>query len=302
MSNIRVGVIGLGNMGGGIARNLQKAGVGVDFWDISPIARKKIEKKRGAEPIPPGEMAARCRVIFFVVPSTKEIAACLGGREGVLAHARKGLVLYDLTTADPAASGRLAKRAAQKGIAYLDAGMSGGATGAEAGTLTLMIGGDASAFRRTRRFLTPIAKNIFHLGASGAGHTMKLIHNMVTHTAYLATCEAGQLARRAGIRLDDVIAVFNVSNARTYASEFRFPRHILSGKWDARSRVFNLEKDLGMAVRMGKRLKAGTKLAEVTHAFLEKAIASGMSEKDYSLLYRDFEKIWKKRVSGKKNG
>ncbi|MDA1001705.1 MAG: NAD(P)-dependent oxidoreductase, partial [bacterium] len=261
----------------------------------------KLEKNRGVAALPPGEMAARCRVIFFVVPGTKEIAASLGGRDGVLAQARKGLVIYDLTTADPAASGRLARRAAQKGTAYLDAGMSGGATGAEAGTLTLMIGGDAKAFRRTRRFLAPIGRNIFYLGASGAGHTMKLIHNMVTHTAYLATCEAGQMARRAGIQLDDMIAVFNVSNARTYASEFRFPRHILSGKWDARSRVYNLEKDLRMAVEMGRRLKAETRLGEVTHAFLEKAIASGMSEKDYSLLYRDFEKIWKKRSARRKN-
>ena len=300
MRNLGVGVIGLGNMGGGIARNFQRVKTPLAVWDIDPGALRPFERVKGVEVLPPGEMAGKCAAIIAVVPGSPEVAACLNGRKGILANARKGLVLYDLTTSDPAVTKRLARRAARKGVAYLDGGMSGGAARAAAGTLTLMLGGDAAGFRRTKRFLDPIAERVFHLGESGAGHTLKLIHNMVCHSIFMATCEGGRLAERNGIRLADMIDVFNVSNARSYASEIRFPRHILSEKWDAKSRVYNLEKDLRMAVALGRRSGAEVKHGEATHAFLEKAAARGMLDLDYSLLYRDFEKIRRVRLKATK--
>lgn len=287
----KVGVVGLGNMGGGIARNFQKAGVPLAVWDTAPAACRGFEGLSGVDILPPGEMAASCNVIIFVVPATPEIVSCFEGEQGVLAKAAEGLVVYDFTTSDPAATREIAARAAARGIAYLDAGMSGGATGADAGTLTLMLGGDRAAFERTRGLLDPIAKNIFYLGGSGAGHTMKLIHNMVCHTIYLSTCEGGRLAEAAGIDLADMIAVFNVSNARSYASEVRFPKHILSGKWDARSRVYNLRKDLSMAVEMAGSLHAEVPLGTVVRDFLNAAIAQGMADTDYSRLYERFDEI-----------
>jgi len=287
----KVGVVGLGNMGGGIARNFQKAGIPLMVWDVAPAARNAFSAMAGVKVAPPGDMAAACSVIFFVVPATPEIAACFDGKDGVLARATKGLVVYDFTTSDPVATKALAARAAERGIAYLDAGMSGGATGADAGTLTLMIGGDKAAFERTRALLEPIAEKLFYLGASGAGHTLKLIHNMVCHTVYLSTCEGGRMAEAAGIKLADMINVFNVANARSYASEVRFPKHILSGKWDARSRVYNLRKDLTMAVDMAGALDAQVPLGTVTRDFLDAAIAHGMTETDYSRLYERFDEI-----------
>jgi 3-hydroxyisobutyrate dehydrogenase len=287
----KVGVVGLGNMGGGIARNFQKAGVPLAVWDIRPAACTVFDGMAGVDILPPGEMAATCNVIFFVVPATPEIASCFEGEDGVLARAAEGLVVYDFTTSDPIATRKLAARAATRGITYLDAGMSGGATGADAGTLTLMIGGDKAALERTRALLDPIADRIFYLGGSGAGHTLKLIHNMVCHTIFLATCEGGRMAEAAGIDLADMIDVFNVANARSYASEVRFPRHILSGKWDARSRVYNLRKDLSMAVRLAGALGTKVPLGTVTRDFLDVAIAHGMADTDYSRLYERFNEI-----------
>jgi 3-hydroxyisobutyrate dehydrogenase len=291
MQKKKIGVIGLGNMGSGIAKNFVIAGMPLAVWDISRAAIKPFGKLTNVEVVKPAEMAGLCSVIFFVVPGTREIETVLKGKDGILARARKGLVLYDLTTSAPAISGRLARMAAKKKIPYLDAGMSGGAAGAEAGTLTLMIGGDRRAFNRTRKYLEPIAENIFYLGKSGTGHTLKLIHNMVCHTIFLATCEGGRMAQRAGIKVEDMIGVFNVSNARSFISEFRFPRHILSKKWDGKSRIYNLHKDLSMAVSLAKELEADVSFGERTLTFLEKAIDRGMIEKDFTLLYRDFEKI-----------
>lgn len=287
----KVGVVGLGNMGGGIARNFQKAGVPLMVWDVAPAARDAFRAMSGVNIASPGEMAAACDAIFFVVPATPEIESCFEGKDGVLARAAEGLVVYDFTTSDPAATQKLAARAAARGVAYLDAGMSGGATGADAGTLTLMIGGDQAAFERTRALLDPIADRLFYLGGSGAGHTMKLIHNMVCHTIFLATCEGGRMAEAAGISLADMISVFNVSNARSYASEVRFPKHILSGKWDARSRVYNLRKDVAMAVGLARALDTKVPLGTVTRDFLDMAIARGMTDTDYSRLYERFDEI-----------
>jgi 3-hydroxyisobutyrate dehydrogenase len=293
MRKIKVGVVGLGNMGGGIARNIAKAKIPLGVWDTSPKALKPFEGMKDVLIAPPGEMARACAAIIFVVPATPEIASSLKGKSGVLACARPGLVLYDFTTSDPTKTKALARRAARAGCAYLDAGMSGGAAGAAAGTLTLMMGGDRKALARTRRYLKPFTAKIFHLGPSGAGHTLKLIHNMVCHSIFMATCEGGRMAERAGISLADMVEVFNAANARSYASEVRFPRHILTRKWDARSRVYNLHKDLAMAVRLGKKLGAQVSHGQATLDFLQKAMALGMEDKDYALLYRDFEKVRK---------
>ncbi len=244
---IEVGVVGLGNMGGGIARNLARAGHATAGWDISEDARRRIAEEVALAA--PEEMAVAGATIFFAVPATPDIEAGLGP---LLAAATDGAAIYDLTTSYPDDTRRLAERAAAGGVPYLDAGMSGGASRADAGTLTLMVGGDRTAFERTRHLLDAIAANVFHLGDSGAGHTMKLVHNMVCHTVFLATCEGGRLCERAGLGLDAMIAVFNVSDARSYASEFRFPRRILSGGWDARSRIHNLGKDRDMAMRLAE--------------------------------------------------
>ena len=291
MDDRKVGVVGLGNMGGGIARNFQRAGLPLAVWDVSPAARDALAALPGVEVATPGEMAASCSTIFFIVPATPEIAACFDGPDGVLAHAAPGLVLYDFTTSDPVQTRAIAARAAERGIAYLDAGMSGGAAGADAGTLTLMVGGDKDAFERTRGLLERISKRLFHLGASGTGHTMKLIHNMVCHTIFLATCEGGRMAEAAGISVADMIGVFNVSNARSYASEVRFPAHILSGKWDARSRVYNLHKDVSMAVSLAGSLDAQVPLGTLTSEFLASAIEQGMTDTDFAHLYPRFDEI-----------
>lgn len=291
MTTPEIGVIGLGNMGRGIADNFAKAGHATAVWDVSEAAREPFDARADTTVMTPGEMAAAGAMMIYVVPATPEIEGSFEGPDGVLAMTGEGTVIFDLTTSFPEDTKRIAARAAEHGIAYLDAAMSGGATGADAGTLTLMIGGDETVFEAARPKLDAITDNIFYLGDVGAGHAMKLIHNMVTHAVFLTTCEAGRMAERAGLKLADMIDVFNVSNARSYASEARFPRHILSEKWDARSRVYNLNKDLGMALRMAEGLGMDARYTRETSAFLNKAIERGMAEDDYSLLYSVFDDI-----------
>ncbi len=285
-SGVDAGVIGVGNMGRGVARSLRRAGYATAVWDASGAALEALGPDFAV--LRPPAMARAGATIFFAVPGSAEIAASL---DAVLDNAQPGSVIYDLTTSAPQDTQRANRLAAARGVAYLDAAMSGGASGAEAGTLTLMVGGDRDALEKTRPLLEAFADDIFHLGGSGAGHTMKLIHNMVCHTIFLATAEGGRLCERAGLALEDMIAVFNVSNARSYASEVRFPRHILSGKWDGRSRIHNLHKDVAMAVDLARGHEVDTSLADAALACLEAAANLGMADEDFTLLYRDFDRV-----------
>jgi 3-hydroxyisobutyrate dehydrogenase len=280
-----VGVIGLGEMGRGIARNLDRAGLLRAAFDVAPDAFGRTALSPCVAEASPGRMGETCDVVLFVVPASPEVEACLAGPDGLLAPARDGQILVDLTTSYPADTLRLSRLAADAGRACLDCGMTGGAAGADAGTLTLMVGGDAATVERARPILETIAAKIFHVGPSGAGHALKLVHNMVLHTTFLATCEGCRLAERAGIDLAKAIEVFNAGNARSFVTEVRFPKHILSGKFDGRSTVANLAKDLGMATRFARELHAPARYAPLTSALLDRAVTAGMGGEDFTRLY-----------------
>lgn len=287
-----MGVIGLGNIGRGVAESLlRNRALHVLVWDQDEPALRRFSGRKRVSVMRPSGMAGQAAVIFFVVPGTREIISCLRGKDGIFRKPRHGLAIYDLTTSNPAKTRRVAESAAEHGIDYLDAGTSGGPYKADTGQLLTMIGGSRTAFKRTQWALRSICEHVFYVGPSGAGHTMKLLHNIVCHATTLATAEAGHIAERAGISLADMIEVFNASNARSYATEFRFPRHIISGTWDGRSRIYNLFKDLRMGVALGQSLGADSTYARATLKLLTWAMGAGMAEKDYTLLYRDFEQF-----------
>jgi 3-hydroxyisobutyrate dehydrogenase len=291
-----IGVIGLGNIGRGVAMAVARSeNTTVLIWDQAEAASKAFETVPNVRVASVAEMARQAAVILFVVPATKQILSCLRGRNGIFANAAKGLVIYDLTTSDPADTREVAIEAKKFGIAYLDAGTSGGPYKADKGRLLTMVGGDRAAFKSTRHVLNALCEHVFYVGPSGAGHTLKLLHNIVCHATTLATAEAGHIAERAGISLKDMIDVFNVSNARSYATEFRFPQHIISKTWDGRSRIFNLHKDIRMGVALADRLGADSTFSRATLKILSRAMAHGMSEDDYTLLYRDFDAFYPKK-------
>ncbi|MFN0305447.1 MAG: NAD(P)-dependent oxidoreductase [Burkholderiales bacterium] len=288
-SSREVGVVGLGQMGRGIALNLDKKDRLAAIWDLRPLGMD------GFSPAvtfaQPNRMGEHCDVVIFVVPSAKEIEACLNGPQGLLAADHPGQVIIDLTTSHPNDTSRLVKIARARGREYLDAGMSGGATSADAGRLTLMFGGDPATLDRCRPLLDAIAARIFHVGPSGAGHTKKLIHNMVCHANFFVLSEAGRLAERAGIDLKAAIEVINAGNARSFISESRFPNHILSGTFDGRSRVSNLAKDLGMAADLAAALGQPGVFGPLTASLLERAMTEGLGERDFTTLYLEMDRL-----------
>lgn len=282
-----VGVIGLGNMGRGIAKNIAKAGHDLLVWDVDETAHNRFSDI--ARVTPPEEMAAEADIVIFVVPGSEQIDDIL---EPMLENAAPNLILWDFTTSDPVYTKKLAARAKDAGVSYMDAGMTGGgAKGADDGTMTLMIGGPTQVLEQSRPVLDACAGELIHLGPSGAGHTMKVVHNLITHTNFLACSEAGRLAEAAGIDLADMIKVFNAGNARSFISERRFPDHILSNTWDGRSRIFNLRKDVGMAVALSKELGSPMRIGHQTLAWIDAAVQAGMEDEDFTRLYPELDKL-----------
>lgn len=223
----RIGFIGLGNMGGRMARRLVESGHEVLGFDV----REGLAAAVGAQPAASaGEVAAACRTVLLSLPDSKVIEKVVGGKDGVLAHARDGQVVVDLSTANPASTRELARQFATRGAAFLDAGISGGAAAADKGALTLMVGGDPEALEEVRPVLDAFSSRIFSLGDSGAGHTAKVLNNFLNAVALASTAEVMVAGKKAGLDLAVLLDVLNASSGVNFATLNRFPR-IITGDY-----------------------------------------------------------------------
>jgi 3-hydroxyisobutyrate dehydrogenase len=215
---VTVGVVGLGNMGGRIARRLVDGGEDVVGFDLD-AARATEAGVRAAASL--AEVAEAGDVVLLSLPASPAIEAVVSELE---AHLRAGQVVVDLSTAAPASTVAIHERLAARGVAYVDAGISGGAAGADAGTLTIMAGGEAEALDAVRPVLAHFAATVHHMGASGSGHVAKLINNFLNAVSLAATAEAMVAARKAGLDLRQLLEVVNASSGVNFATLNRFPR------------------------------------------------------------------------------
>jgi 3-hydroxyisobutyrate dehydrogenase len=251
-------MVGVGNMGGRIARRV--TGAGYDVLAVDADASRI--PACGASPASSlAELAARCDVIMLSLPESTVIESVIRGVGGLLEHARGGQVIVDLSTASPASTRSLHHELAERGARYLDAGISGGAAAAEKGTLTLMVGGDAAALAAVRPLLGTFGAHVHHMGGSGSGHVTKVLNNFLNGVTLAATAEVMVAGRKAGLDLAQLLEVINTSSGVSYASLNRFP-HIIRGDYleggltgqlmakDVRL-YLSLAEDLGVATLVG---------------------------------------------------
>ncbi len=282
MAKVRVGVIGLGNMGRPIAENLLRAGFPTTVFDLQPKAMDAL-RRAGAQPAAaPAAAARQSEILFLVVPDSRAVSQVLFGRNGAARGAAAGSVVVDMTTGDPHCSRPFADRLARQGIAYLDSPMTGGATGAKAGRLLLMVGGDRSVYARCLPVLRRISKRAIHVGPVGSGHVMKLVHNHVSHAVFAATCEGVALGQRLGLSPKDMLEVFNEGNARSYTTEVRFPKFILPKTYDSGASFNIVCKDMALVRALGRRAKFRLPINECTYRYWKHAVDAGMGREDWS--------------------
>ena len=203
------GFIGLGNMGGPMARNLVKAGFRVQGFDLAPGARKAAAEGGVALTERASDVAAGAEIVVTMLPAGEHVKRVYLESGGLLETVKRGALLIDCSTIDVATARSVHDRAAQAGLDFVDAPVSGGVGGATAGTLTFMCGGPDAAFGRAKPVLEKMGKNIFHAGGPGNGQAAKICNNMLLGISMIGVCEAFVLAEKLGL---DHQTLFNISS------------------------------------------------------------------------------------------
>jgi 3-hydroxyisobutyrate dehydrogenase len=227
MSSEPVGFIGLGNMGSRMSRCIVRNGGSVTGYDTNPGAAANAGASTAASI---SDLVSACDVVLLSLPDSHVVEKVVLGPGGVLEHARAGQVVVDLSTSAPESTRRICALLAQKGADYLDAGISGGAAAADAGKLTLMVGGDEKALEKVRPALASFTSNLYYVGGSGAGHTTKLLNNFLNAVSLAATAEVMVAGKKAGLDLALLLEVFNKSSGVNFATLNRFPK-IINGDY-----------------------------------------------------------------------
>lgn len=204
---LRAGFVGLGRIGAPMAERLVGAGLETTVFDVRPEAAEPLMGKGARAAASPRELAAACEVVGVCVRDDDDVRAVLAGEEGLLAGAKAGLVVAVHSTVLPGTVRALGAEAAARGVALLDACVTGGPTGAAQGTLTVMAGGEAEAVERARPFFDAFARQVVHAGPLGSGAAVKLCNNLMTYLGFLSAFEATFLAREAGLTTEAFEAV-----------------------------------------------------------------------------------------------
>lgn len=204
-----IGFIGLGNMGGPMARNLVKAGHRLKVFDLSEKAVAGLVDAGAEKAATAADAAHDVEIVVTMLPAGEHVRAVYLGTDGLLAAARKGTLFIDSSTIDVPTAREVIAAAGKAGHAMLDAPVSGGVGGAEAGTLTFMVGGADEAFARAKPILEKMGKNIFHAGAAGNGQVAKVCNNMILGISMIGVSEAFVLAERLGL---DAQTLFDISS------------------------------------------------------------------------------------------
>ncbi len=250
----KVGFIGLGIMGLPMARNLMKAGH--ELVIVGGHAKQAVEELRAAGATvvaSPRGVAAATKLVVTCLPDTPDVRQVVTGADGLLAGAQPGLIIVDHSTIAPLAAQELAAECARKGVAFLDAPVSGGQQGAIAGTLSIMVGGDADALKRAMPVLEAVGKKIVHVGASGAGQFTKACNQIICAITWQAIAEGMALGAKAGVDPAKMLEAVSAGAARCWALEVRTPR-LLDGDFKPGFMAKLQHKDLVIATDAGRKL------------------------------------------------
>jgi 3-hydroxyisobutyrate dehydrogenase len=279
-----VGFIGLGNMGAPMAGRLLDAGYPLVVHDMRAAAAAPLLARGARAAASPAEVGAAAATVITILPTSREVRQVLLGPKGLLDALRPGSLVLEMTSADPSATRELAGEVAARGSALIDAPVSGGVRGATEGTLAIMVGGDPALLERARPLLARMGKNIFHAGPVGTGHAIKLVNNMCSGGILALTIEAVAVAARSGVDPARAVEIIQASSGRSNASDYKFPRFILSGGFDAGFAIRLMMKDLDGYGRLAQEAGVPSPVARAAAEIYRLAMARGMAEQDHTAI------------------
>lgn len=249
----KIGFIGLGIMGRGMAHNLLKAGFDVRVWNRTASRMESLVDAGAAAAENPADVAAHSDIIITCVSDTPDVEQVILGHQGVIHAAKEGSLVIDMSTISPQTTREIATKLAEKGIHMLDAPISGGSEGAVNGTLSIMVGGDASQFRRATPAFEAMGKTITHVGGSGAGQTVKLVNQILVVINMLAVGEALLFARAGGLDLQKTLDAVTQGAAGSWMLANRGPQ-VIARDWQPGFMVDLQQKDLRLVLEAADQM------------------------------------------------
>jgi 3-hydroxyisobutyrate dehydrogenase len=262
---LRVGFVGIGNMGWPMARNLVGAGFAVTVYDAVPDRAARFAAECGGTA---GEtlsaLARDADVVVTMLPSGRDVREVVTTAGGLAASLPSGAVLVDMSSSDPLGTRELGTVLGERGVGLVDAPVSGLVSKAEAGTLTIMIGADdEAAVHKAQPVLETVGERLVRVGSLGCGHAMKALNNVVAASAFTVTAEALIVGKRFGLDPRVMTEVLNVSTGRNFHTDMTFPQHVLTRRFASGFALGLLAKDVGIAADLSGALDASTPVIDL---------------------------------------
>jgi 3-hydroxyisobutyrate dehydrogenase len=286
----RIGFIGLGIMGRPMARNLLKAGYALTVWNRSRPGIDELAREGALPGSSPQDVARQSNVVITMVTDSADVEEVALGPKGIIEGGGPGLVHIDMSTISPAVTRRIASRLAENGIEMLDAPVSGGDTGAQAGTLSIMVGGKEETFQRCRPIFEVLGRTIVHCGPNGAGQTVKLCNQIVVGLNNLAMCEALVFATKAGVDTRRMLEAVGAGAASSWAILNLAPK-ILNRDFRPGFKVAHQQKDLRLALEAAEQQSIPLPGTSLVHQLFAAVEAEGLDAEGTQALVKALEKL-----------
>ncbi|MCP3721082.1 3-hydroxyisobutyrate dehydrogenase [Paraburkholderia sp. CNPSo 3281] len=293
---MKIGFIGLGHMGAPMALNLLKAGHTVSVFDLSSSAMETLAQAGARNAVSPKDAATGAEVVVTMLPAAAHVRSVLTADDGVFAGCGDSATIIDSSTIDPTTARDMARMAEDRGLTFVDAPVSGGTGGAQAGTLTFMVGGTTEQYEHVVPVLKGMGKNIVHCGGVGTGQVAKICNNLVLGITMAGTAEAMALGESLGIDPQVLAGIMNTSTGRSWSSETYNPYPgVVSTAPSSRGYTggFGTDlmlKDLGLAADAAKSAKRPAFMGAIAQQLYQTASSRGLGGLDFSsviALYRD---------------
>ena len=280
MTNPRIGFIGIGMMGHGMAKNLLAKGFPLTFTVHRDRSRAADLLAGGAkEARTPAELAGASDVVILCVTGSPQVEDNVFRAGGLLEAARSGLTVVDTSTAEPGSTARIREAFAAKGATYVDAPLARTPKEAEEGRLNTMVGADDATFARLKPVFAAYCENIFHVGAPGAGHTLKLVNNFMALTIVASIGEAFAVAAKAGVKLDKLFEVVSQGALNSPIFQMMAGGAIAGDFTRMKFSIVNAAKDLRYYTHLAESLPIASFVGEAVHQSFEQAVALGLGER-----------------------
>jgi 3-hydroxyisobutyrate dehydrogenase-like beta-hydroxyacid dehydrogenase len=283
---MNVGFIGLGVMGAPMARTLLEKGHALTVLDVNKAAVQALVESGAAAAATPREVAAASEVVITMLPDAPDVERVALGKDGVVEGLAPGQCYVDMSTIDPATTKKVGAAVRAKGAAMIDSPVGKTADHAVAGTLTLMVGGDAADIARVRSVLDAMGTDFFHCGELGAGQTMKLLNNLLAQAIGEASVETVVAGTKAGLKLDLMLSVLKTTMAWNNQLAISMQKRSMMGDFEPGFMMKLAHKDCRLAVAMVESLGVTAPVGKATLTSLEEGLARGYADNDVGALLK----------------